>query len=86
MTLVRTVFREIAQADDDVTPDDIVHSVIDKMCASGASQEACDDIRERLIGITLCALKVMAKPELVTEWAESVQDSPARHSSQGVMH
>ncbi len=74
MKLVRTVFCEIARAEGDVTADDIVNAVIDRMCASGSTQETCDDIRERLIGITICALNVMTHPELVAEWTESVLD------------
>ena len=61
MTLVRTVIHEISQAEGNITADDIVNSVIDKMCASGSTQAACDDIRERLIGIALCALNVMPR-------------------------
>jgi len=86
MNLVRTVIREIAHAGGDVTADDIVNSVIDKMCASGSSQETCDDIRERLIGITLCALNVMANPELVTEWSEPDWDTPVQVAPRRVLH
>jgi len=86
MKLVRTVICEIAHAEDDVTADDIVNSVIEKMCASGCTQETCDDIRERLIGITLCALNVMTNPELVTEWEESVWDTPAEEPPRRVLH
>jgi len=86
MKLVRTVIQEIALAEDDVTANDIVNSVIEKICASGSTQEACDDIRERLIGITVCALHMMTNPELVTEWAESVWDAPAEEFPQKVLH
>ena len=86
MSLVRTVIQEISQAEGNVTADDIVKSVIDKMCASGCTQEACDDIRERLIGIALCALNVMVNPELVTEWTESTWEAPAQDQPRRVLH
>ena len=86
MTLVRTVIHEISQADGNITADDIVNSVIDKMCASGSTPEACDDIRERLIGIALCALNVMTTPDLVTERTESTQDTPAQELRLRVLH
>ena len=86
MTLVRTVIREIAQSEDDVTADDIVNSIVEKMCANGSTQEACDDIRERLIGITICALNMITKPDLVTEWAESVCDTSAQEPLRRVLH
>jgi len=86
MKLVRTVIREIAQSEGDVTADDIVNSVIDKMCASGSTQENCDDIRERLIGITICALNVMTNPELVTEWSEPDWEPPVQVATRRVLH
>ena len=86
MTLVRTVIHEISHAEGNITADDIVNSIIDKMCASGCTLEACDDIRERLIGIALCALNVMTNPELVTEWAESTLDAPAQELPRRVLH
>jgi hypothetical protein len=86
MTLVRTVIHEISQAEGNITADDIVNSVIDKMCASGSTPEACDDIRERLIGIALCALNVMTNPELVTEWTDSAWDTPAQELPRRVLH
>ena len=86
MSLVRTVIHEIAQAEGNITADDIVNSVIDKMCASGSTPEACDDIRERLIGIALCALNVMTNPELVADWVDSAQDTPAKEIPRRVLH
>jgi hypothetical protein len=86
MKLVQTVIREIAQSESDVTADDIVNTIIEKMCASGSTQEACDDIRERLIGITICALDVMTNPDLVTEWTESAWDTPAQEPAPKVLH
>lgn len=86
MKLVRTVIREIAEAEDDVTADDVVNAVIEKMCAQGSSEQACDDIRERLIGITLCALNVKTNPELVTEWIDSTWESAAPEKPQRILH
>lgn len=86
MTLVRIVLREISQVEGDVTADDIVNSIIEKMYANGSSSQACDDIRERLIGITLCALDVMINPEIVTDCAEPVWDSPALEPPGRILH
>lgn len=86
MSLVRTVIREISQAEGNVTALDIVNSVLDKMRASGSTPEACDNIRERLIGIAVCALTVLTNVELVTEWAESSRNTPSREQPRRVLH
>lgn len=86
MKLVRTVIREIAEADDDVTADDVVNAVIDKMCARGSTEQACDDIRERLIGIALCALNMKTNPGLVSEWIESTRESSLPEKPQRILH
>lgn len=86
MSLVRTVIREISQAEGNVTALDIVNSVLDKMRASGSTPEACDNIRERLIGIAVCALTVLTNLELVTEWAESSRNTPSQEQPRRVLH
>ena len=86
MSLVRTVIREISQAEGNVTALDIVNSVMDKMRANGSTPEACDNIRERLIGIALCALNVLTNVELITEWSDSSRDTPSRELPRRILH
>ncbi|NQX87865.1 MAG: hypothetical protein HRT77_04320 [Halioglobus sp.] len=86
MKLVQTVLQEIAQAEGTITADEVVSQVIEKMYASGATPQACDDIRERLIGIAICAMGLLCSDDRVNERTEFIADNNLQAAAARVLH